>query len=147
MPEITPNSDRGRPDYLMLFSVALDSLAIASGGKWQYDEYCPNWLHPDVSNHIFFSKKTRSSKFPFCSKDSPCILERRGGHTDPALSILHGLPIATKRMQLDCQNSTVLNGGCKQILPNLKIAVFVQQRMNSKEALPSVFCNQPARHL
>ncbi len=128
----------------MLFSVALDSLATASGGKWQYDEYCPNWLHSDISNHIFFSKRhdlpnflfcSKEKIFPnhlFCSKDSPCILERRGGHTNPALSILHGLSIATRRMSLDCQNSTVLNGDCKQISPNLKIAVFVQQRMNSK---------------
>ena len=144
MPEIASNSDRDRPDYWMLFSVALDSLAIASGGKWQYDEYCPNWLHPDVSNHIFFSKREDISKFPFllkredpsklpfCSKDSPCILERRGGHTNPALSILHGLSVATKRMPPDCQNSTVLNGDSKQMPPNLKIDVFVQQRVNSK---------------
>ncbi len=143
----------------MLFSVALDSFTTASEGKWQYDEYCPSWLHSDVSNHIFFSKRldlpnflfySKEKIFPnhlFCSKDSPCILERRDGHTDPALSILHGLPIATRLMPLDCQNSSLLNGDCKQISPNLKIDVFVQQRVNSKEALPSVFCNQPARHL
>ena len=61
----------------------------------------------------------------FASKDLPCKLEQRGGHTGPAFSILHDWSIATKLMPLNYQNNALFNGDGKQLPPNLQISIFV----------------------
>ena len=94
---------RRHPDYSMLFSVALES--------WQ-------WPLRVSGNTMSIARMGYALAFQFAlfaSKDLPCRLEQRDGHTGPALSILHSWPIATKLMPLNCQNNALFNGDGKQL--------------------------------
>jgi hypothetical protein len=108
------NNSGGHPDYSMLFSVALE-----------------NWQQPlRVSGNTMSIARTRYAlAFQialFASKGLPCRLEQRGGHTGPALSILHGWSIATKLMPLNCQNNALLfNRDGKQLPHSLQISISV----------------------